>query len=240
MTEGTAPEAPAAAEKPRDLNILIVVPCHGSPTTGFAWSLARAMSHFALLPYDGNKKVDVTFVKSSLLPEGRARLVARGYDMEASHLMWFDSDMKFPADTIARLLNHNKPVVAANYPRKNLEARPTAYADTDDYVGPVWTGENATGLQQVAYVGMGCMLTDMRVFDALELPFFAIMPQPPENVKHIGEDVYFCRKLMDKDIPVFIDHDLSKQIAHIGEFEYTNSLAKEAEVVKQALYRDLP
>jgi hypothetical protein len=226
-------------EKPRTLNILIVVPVHGNVTSGFAWSLARAMAHFTALKYDGDKKIDVTFVESSLLPEGRARLVARGYDMEATHLMWFDSDMKFPADTITRLLNHNMSVVAANYPRKNIEAKPTAYRDDEGGVGPVWSGETASGTQQVAYCGMGVMLVDMKVFDSLELPFFAIQPQPPDNVKHIGEDVYFCKKLAEAGIPIFIDHDLSKQVAHIGKFEYTNALSKEAEVVKQALYRDL-
>lgn len=197
------------------------------------------MSHFAMLPYDGDKKVDITFVESSLLPEGRARLVSRGYDMEATHLMWFDSDMKFPADTIARLVNHNVAVVAANYPRKNMEARPTAYVDDETGTGPLWTGDRSAGLQEVAHCGMGVMLVDMRVFDQLTLPFFAIEPQPPDNVKHVGEDVFFCRKLAVAGVPIHIDHDLSKEVAHIGKFEYTNFLSKEAEVVKQAMYKDI-
>ena len=56
----------------------------------------------------------------------------------------------------------------------------------------------------------------------------------------MGETVGFCRRLGEAGIPVHIDHDLSKQLAHIGEFEFSNFLAREAEVVKQALYRDLP
>jgi len=198
------------------------------------------MAHFAMLPYDGEKTVGVEFVKSSLLPEGRARLVARAYDNNATHILWLDSDMKFPADTISRLVNHNLAVVGANYPRKNIEARPTAYVDEDDYTGPVWSGERASGIQRVSHCGLGVMLCDMRVFDALELPFFAIEPQPPEFVKHCGEDVYFCRKLAKAGIEIYIDHDLSKEVAHIGDFEYTNALSKEAEVVKQKLYNELP
>lgn len=227
-------------EPPRPLNVLICVPCHGACAAGFSWSLARAMSHFAMLPYDGEKKVDVTFVKSSNLPESRARLVARAYEMEASHILWLDSDMKFPADTIVRLLNHNLAAVGANYPTKEIEARPTAYVDDEDYIGPIWSGEKASGLQRVTHCGLGVMLTDMRVFDALALPFFAFEPQAPDFVRHVGEDVYFCRKLGEAGIPVHIDHDLSKQVAHIGEFEYTNFLSREAEMVKQALYKDLP
>ena len=229
-----------AAEKAHALNILICVPALGSCAAGFAYSLARAMAHFATLPYAGEKKVDVTFVKSSHLPESRTRLVARAYELEASHILWLDSDMKFPADTINRPLNHNLAVVGANYPTKEMQARPTAYADDENYVGPVWTGERSEGVARVAACGMGVLLTDMRVFDALSPPFFAFEPQGPDFVKQLGEDIYFCRKLGEAGIPVHIDHDLSKQVAHIGEFEYTNFLAREAEVVKQALYRDLP
>ena len=232
-------QAAGADEAPRPLNILICVPSHGACTTGFSYSLARAMAHFAALPYAGEKRLDVTFVKSSILPEGRTRLVARAFELEATHILWLDTDMKFPADTIARLLNHNLAVVGANYPTKEVQARPTAYVDDEDYTGPVWTGEKASGIQRVAHCGMGVLLTDMKVFDLLSPPFFAFEPQAPDFVKQVGEDVYFCRKLGEAGVPVHIDHDLSAQVAHIGEFEYSNFLAKEAEMVKQALYRDL-
>jgi hypothetical protein len=236
--QGSKPVA-GKNEPLRPLKVLIAIPSHGDCKAGFLHSVTRAAIHFTSLPYDGSKEVDVTIVKSSLLPEGRARLVARAYDFEATHILFVDTDMKFPPDTIARLLNHNLACVGVNYPRKNMEARPTAYLDSPDYVGPVWSGENATGIQEVSVLGFGCVLIDMRVFDKLDLPFFAIEPQAPEFVKHVGEDVYFCRKLHKAGIPVHIDHDLSKQIAHIGDFEYTNFLSKEAEVVKQALYKEL-
>lgn len=238
-TENSGP-GPETSEKPRGLKILLAMPCHGSPTTGCVVSVARAMTHFASLHYDGDKTVDLTVVKSSILPEGRTRLVSRAYELEATHILWVDSDMKFPPDTITRLLNHNKPVVAANYPRKNFtEPRPTAYADNPEYVGPVWSGSLASGLQQVQVAGMGLMLTDLKVFDELSPPFFKFDPLPPDFIKQSGEDVWFCQLLHKAGIPVFIDHDLSKEVAHIGEFEFTNMLAKEAEVVKQALYHDL-
>lgn len=225
--------------KPRALKILVAIPTHGSVKAAFAVALARAVSHFTALPYDGEKAITVTSVGSSILPQGRAMLVARAMEANATHIMWFDADMKFPDDIISRLVNHNIAVVGVNYPRKNIEARPTAYLDDENYVGPVWSGERATGLQQISILGFGALLTDMRVFDAIDLPFFAFEPQAPDFVKTIGEDVYFCRKLHKAGIPVHIDHDLSKQCAHVGDFEYTNQLSKEAEIVKQKLYNEL-
>src|ERR1700722_15336611 len=128
MTAQPVPAAAGADERPRPLNILICVPSHAACTTGFSYSLGRAMATFAAMPYAGEKKLDVTFVKSSNLPEGRTRLVAGAFGREAPHIPGVDTDMKFPADTIARLLNHNLAVVGANYPTKEVQARPTAYA----------------------------------------------------------------------------------------------------------------
>lgn len=229
-----------AGGKLRDLNVICCIPSNGTVPMGFALSLAQAMAHFASLPYDGQKKIGLWNVRSSNLAEGRQRLVAKAMEDQATHIMWFDSDMKFPPDTITRLLNHAKPVVGVNYPQKNIEARPTAYLDSPDYVGPVYSGERATGLQEVSVLGMGVMLTELAVFDVLPLPHFKFTPLPPENTRHSGEDVHFCHELSKLGIPVFVDHDLSKECAHIGEFEYTNQLSKDAEQVKQALYRQLP
>jgi len=227
-------------EKPRPLKVLICIPVHGDVKSGFMWSLARAMVHFATLPYDGEKALEVEVIKSSILPETRTRLVSRAYKFGATHIMWFDSDMKFPKDTIVRLLNHNKPVIGANYVTKDVEPRPVAYREDDDYIGPVWTKEDSTGLERVTFLGMGVLLTDIRVFDELDLPFFHFQPLPPQFSKQSGEDGFFCKKLHEKGIDVWIDHDLSKQVAHIGEYEYTCRMAELAQQVKLKEYDDLP
>lgn len=220
---------------------MVAIPSGGDWKKGFGWSLVTAVCYFASMPYDGVKSIAVEVVGGPLLPENRRRLLARAYELDATHIMWLDDDMKFPADTIARLLNHNLPVVAANYPRKNfLDPKPTAYLDSPEFVGSVWTGERSEGLQEVTFAGMGLMLTDVRIFENIPPPIFCFEPQPPRLIHDCGEDVYFCRELHKLNIPIHIDHDLSKRVAHIGDFEFTNMLAKEAEVVKQALYRDLP
>lgn len=239
MSEGTEPVTPAENDKPRPIRVVVATPVEGHCEIGFTWSLARAVGHFAALPYEGDKAIQIEMIEGSILTEMRRRLVARAMELEATHIMWLDSDMKFPPDTIARLLNHNVAVVAANYPRKNMEARPTAYLSNGDYNGPVWSGERAEGLQEVTIAGMGCMLTDIEVFNKIPLPFFQFVPQAPDFVREMGEDVFFCKELYKAGIPIHIDHDLSKQIAHIGKMEYTNALSKESETVRQALYRDI-
>lgn len=212
----------------------------GMMTSACGWSLARAMTFFALMPYDGEKKIGLEVCDSSNLAEGRTRLVSRAFSCDATHVLWVDSDMKFPEDVIPKLLNHNKLVVGANYPTKEVESRPTAYRDDDDYIGPVWTKKDSSGLEPVSHVGLGLTLIDMRVYDALELPYFHFQPIEPDFVKTMGEDVYFFRKMKAAGIECFIDHDLSQNIAHVGKWEYTNQHAVQCQETKLQLYDELP
>ncbi len=227
-------------EAPRDIKILVATPVGGGEVKrGYAYSMARAMSFFAGMQYEGNKAIDLSMVWSCNLPENRHRLVSQAFQLEATHILFWDSDIKAPPDCIVRLLNHGAPIVAVNYPTKELESRPTAYIDSDSYTGPAWTQEHHTGLMEVTVCGFGLMLIDMRVFEEIDLPFFQMEPVPPDFIKTSTEDVWFCRKVREKNIPIVIDQDLSKQIAHIGDWEYSNQLADMAQKTKQQIYRQM-
>lgn len=224
----------------RPLRVLICVPSHGHHVSGFTRSIARAMSYFAVMPYGGEKSLDIEIVNGSNLCEQRTVLVSKAYGYKATHILWADTDMKFPEDTIPKLLNHNKRVVGANYPQKSLDARPTAYRDDDQYVGPIWTKADSKGLEPASLMGMGLVLMDATIFSEIELPYFLFEPQPPDNVKHLTEDFYLCKKLRAAGIEMFIDHDLSRNVAHVGLHDYTNSEAEIAQDVKMKQYADLP
>jgi hypothetical protein len=48
-----------------------------------------------------------------------------------------------------------------------------------------------------------------------------------ENNDLLGEDVFFFKKVKHElGISLYIDHDLSQLVRHIGTFEYHNRLAK--------------
>ncbi len=224
----------------RPLRVLICVPSHGHHVSGFTRSVARAMAYFTAMPYGAEKALDIEIVNGSNLCEQRTVLVSKAYGYAATHILWADTDMKFPEDTIPRLLNHDKRVVGANYPQKTLDARPTAYRDDAQYVGPIWTKEASTGLEPASLMGLGLVLMDVSVFSEIELPYFLFEPQAPDNVKHLTEDYYLCKKLRGAGIEMFVDHDLSKQVAHVGLHDFTNSETEIAQEVKLKLYADLP
>lgn len=202
-----------------------------------AWSVANAMAHFLMVPYDAELRCAWEIMGGSNLAQQRQQLVSRALNMQATHVLFWDSDIKAPADLIPRLLNHSKAVVCANYPTKELVSRPTVYVDGDALTGPLWTKTDDTGLvPDVARAGMGLMLIDVETFYRIELPWFHFRPREPDFVHISGEDHYFCDKVRAAGIPIFCDQALSNEVAHIGDFEYTNEWAIRAEETRQAIY----
>ena len=132
----------------------------------------------------------------------------------ATHILWLDADMTFPKDTALRLLRHEKDIVAANYVTRAGTHRPTAVKD-----GRFVLSRDSTGLESVDAVGMGVFLMDTSVISDLPRPRFWYST-PTET-----EDVYFCRLLKAAGHEIWIDHDLSKEVGHVGQFTYREQAA---------------
>lgn len=188
--------------------------------------LAMMCQVFEHASFDGEKELDVLPVYGDIFPELRQRAVCEASARDATHILWVGPKMLFPPDALNFLLKHNLPVIAANYTEGHTvtTAMPTAYVDNDDYIGPLYTEGDSEGLVEVSHCGMGFMLCDMRIFGEEvfpELPYFQYEPQPPANLRFSSEATYFCRKLREKDVPIVISHDLSKDVHQVGDHVYT-------------------
>jgi GT2 family glycosyltransferase len=164
----------------------------------------------------------------TLIANQRQELVGEALQSGASHILFLDTDMRFPKDTIDRLLAHDKPIVAANYATRRMPVKTVAFKTAGSW-DCVYTTEDKTGLEKVAAVGMGVMLIKREVFETLELPWF-IIGYSPKTFEFSGEDIFFCRQAQKAGYDIMIDHDLSKQVKHIGSFEFAH---EHAEVCKQ-------
>lgn len=131
----------------------------------------------------------------------------------ASHLLFIDSDMRFPPDTVKRLLKADKDIIGAN-----CRIRTAAGTTTRRLVEGKWemlSSVGKTGYEQADVIGFGVTLIKTKVLQGLERPWFA-MPWDVQSKNYVGEDVYFCLKAIDAGFKVWVDHDLSQQIGHIG------------------------
>ena len=68
--------------------------------------------------------------------------------------------------------------------------------------------ESMTGWHRVGAVGTHAMLIDMHVFDHMDHPYFDdTFTDNSHTQLHFGQDVYFCRKCVEQNIPVLVNFD---------------------------------
>jgi hypothetical protein len=135
--------------------------------------------------------------------------------------------MRFPSDIISIMLSRNVPILGVNAVTRRKPVVSTALnleLEKDDETGEIkksrWLkvdSRGKQGIEQVTAVGFGVTLIRREVFEKLKTPWFDAQ-WSPRGI--IGEDVYFCLKALDEEIPTYVDHDLSKYIGHIGTHEY--------------------
>jgi hypothetical protein len=235
------------------VKIAICIPCHGQTMAKFTQCLASmiAFSAQATIEWDGkvvSPEFEIFMVSSSLLPESRNRLVAEAINWAADYMLWMDADHVFPNDALLRLLSRSKLVVGCNYARRFSPTSPTAskYGE-DDEMDLVWTTQEkaaAGELEEVAHLGLGLCLVDMRSFAILEAkaiddgkenfwPLFRMDPTP-DGIRFVGEDVHFFKSLREAGIPIHLDHELSWEVGHIGEQILTNAHT----VIQKPKYQD--
>jgi hypothetical protein len=180
----------------------------------FAVRLARL---FTYTQYCGFSMTEADlFIEHTYIHCGRELVLEAALKQGATHLLWLDTDMKFPRTTAAQLLLHDKPIVGCNYrTRRQSDGRQTAQRD-DGTVVP--TTATSSGLEAVDAIGFGVVL--MRTDVALDVPRPWFRHGLNAQGGDIGEDIMFCRALRAAGHTIYIDHDLSKEVKHIGQYEY--------------------
>ena len=203
----------------------------GCPS-GSDWKADFGMHLMQMVAYtcvNANKDFDVQFgidnPKGSILSKSRNVIVQRALEMGASHILFIDTDMTFPAQTLEMLLAHEKPVVACNCATKSIPANPTARLfDYQKVAGPpLYTTPKTNDLTEVWRVGTGVMLIDTSVFELVDAPYFEILWKEEIN-DYQGEDWTFCEKLEKAGIPIYVDQHLSQAIGHIGTYTYSHDI----------------
>jgi hypothetical protein len=199
--------------------------------TMYSYDLVNMVAYHTL---NTNDAVSLKISQGTLIANQRAELSLDAMAEDCSHILFIDSDMRFPQDMIGRLLKHDLDIVATNCARRRMPTGPTAqlYKENGDRE-LVWTMPESTGLQEVGSVGMGVMLIKKNVFAALSEPWFET-PWRVDKRGYIGEDVFFCQKAAAAGFKIWIDHDVSKEIGHIGTFEFKHDhtwVMKEIEAV---------
>lgn len=205
-------------------SVAVCLPSRDNVSTGFAYDLATLTANWSAKHVPNGGKLFIFTSMGTLIANQRQELVIEAMQADCSHILFIDTDMRFPKDAIDRLMAHDKPIVAANYATRRMPVKTVAFK-TDGAWDCVYTTEKSSGLEPVSAVGMGLMLIKREVFEKLTLPWF-IIGYSPKTGEFSGEDIYFCRQARKAGYEVLIDHDLSKEVKHIGSFEFAHEHAQ--------------
>lgn len=146
----------------------------------------------------------------TLIVNQRHELVLAAQEWGATHVMFIDSDMEFTPDCVISLIDRKLPVVAAGYSKRVEPFVVTAWHEI--YKWDSHVQEFDKDLITCQAVAMGFMLIDITVFDELALPWFVL----GWHGQYTGEDIEFCRMLLDKKIDINLDLTVTKKLGHLG------------------------
>jgi hypothetical protein len=210
-------------EKP--FRIAVSIPAGDSVKTGFAFDLANMVGATAAMRDD--VLIRIHTVQTSIIARSRESLVFSALQADCTHMLFLDSDMRFPRHTLLHLLSRNEYIVGANYATRAMPVRPVTFRDDADPSLRVYTEAGQTGLEEVPSIGFGVVLIDLDVFRSLSRPWFSF-EWDAQSRQLEGEDVGFCRKARrELGAKVYVDHDLSHEVKHIGSWEFSLEHARE-------------
>jgi GT2 family glycosyltransferase len=202
------------------VKIALCIPVYGGAKPQFVRSYGRLISHTYLATAAGTngeaRPIVETFIRDSAsVSHNRREIAHEALAWGADWLLWLDADMVFPPDALIRLLAHGKPIVAANYRRRDPDsAASTAARLVDGRAVPLEPGRD--GLEEAAFCGFGLCLVASAVLRAMSPPLFLEGVDKDQRTA-VGEDAYFFIRARASGFPCLIDHALSLEVGHIAE-----------------------
>jgi GT2 family glycosyltransferase len=137
------------------------------------------------------------------------------------YVLFVDSDMVLPEETLNKLLSSNKEISSGLYVKKNdSKVIPVAMIKEPGREPRNLTREEVLdkGTIEVDAVGFGCVLVKTEVLLKVGYPQFQYK-QGPETKMTTSEDIDFCLKAKYRNYRIFLMTDLV--IGHIGNKKYT-------------------
>lgn len=206
----------------KNTRVAICIPSRGEMEIGTAFDLAVMCGYDSRFRKNGDQGIYT--VAGTLIFDQREKLAQSALDEGADYILWIDADMRFPKNTIERLLKHDKDIVGVNATTRSLPIKATAKRLEIDYEKKEnnWvqvSSKNKKGLEKTTAIGCGVMLVKREVFEKTPRPWFWFETLPGEKL--LGEDVYFCVKAYDAGFDTWIDHDLSNEIGHVGSYTFS-------------------
>lgn len=223
----------------RPFSVAVLTPTTGLCRMGYAQSLARLVMYFSqvrIFEDEMEQTLVPDSVEGSGIAENYERMVTKylaDKQVHWTHFLSVEDDMTFAPDCLHLLAKHKVPIVGANYStNKGSPLRFTAAGLTERCM----TTEDATGLEEVSLLPQGFTLVAREVYETLPKPWF-LMGYNPESGNYVYQDYYFSEQARRHGFKLYVDHDVSKRLGHIGPkvYEWKDALKYEADLKKKGV-----
>jgi glycosyltransferase involved in cell wall biosynthesis len=209
------------------ITVGVCVPARDEVHTGFAFDFAKMVGRDSKFRCGSSENgLKLYTMAGTLIFDQREKLVDAALSEGCDYILFIDSDMRFPSDTIEILLSRNVPIVGVNAVTRRKPTLPTALnlqIEKDEegkIINHAWhkiDSRDKEGIEPCTAVGGGVVMIHKDVFKAIPKPWYDV-GWGSKGI--IGEDVHFCVKALDNGFQTYVDHSLSKHIGHIGTYEY--------------------
>lgn len=160
-------------------------------------------------------RIGVFCPQSYSIDASRNQIVEHALEIGYDYILWIDSDMIIPKNTLIQLLSHEKDLVSGVYAYKLLNGKNAVakrFKENDVYEDiPLSEIRAEEKIIEIDGVGFGCVLTKVDMFRNIKKPWFKYSPT-------MGEDIYFCRKAQKAGYKVYLDTSI--KCGHIGSVNY--------------------
>lgn len=206
------------------MKTLIAIPCMDNVPVEFAQSL--------LYMHKG-ENVNVWFKPNSLIYDSRNQMAIVAVEKGFDYVLWLDSDMVFPPETLIRLREdiENNPdceMATALYVKRHRPVTPVLYSKIEppeNVNGKVvsrlvdYTRYPQNQLFPVGGCGFGCVMTKTSMLkEVLEKYGPPFTPYP-----WAGEDISFCYRVNEiKPYRIWCDSRIS--CGHVGKMIYSDEM----------------
>lgn len=199
------------------MKTLIAVPCMDQVAAPFAQSLATMQKAGDTF---------VSFIIGSLIYDSRNNLVKQALKLECDAILWLDSDMIFPQDTLPKMLQHladGKDIVTGIYHRRRVPYTPVLFSKlTIDGQKSSWEGFDDYPREkpfEIEACGFGCCITRTDIFWELGVEEGGQWFTP---LMGFGEDLSFCHRVRQHGRKIWADPSI--QCGHVGQIIVDDNL----------------
>ncbi len=192
------------------MQVTIGVPSLGIWKDVMGLSLARSLIGWT-------PDVHLAQARGPHIDENREVIVHEALDAKSDYLIFIDSDMAWPRESLHQLLDvaQGKDIIGAAYNEKRLPPVSTVKMLNAD--GSVFVGVKEMPHEpfECAAVGAGFMCIDLKRLVS-EWPHGAYFEfGSKDGFERLGEDIAFCTKARERGLTVWCDPRI--KLAHIGD-----------------------